>query len=120
MALESINLSHIGDVQQVNVNITDDSITTLVEEEYGQRIFVYRLVISSNLAAKFTLRSGNTNDIFSMHGGARWGHGEYSESRLPLYSTNDGEALTIQQLTQDTIDANVYIQYAYVTSINEE
>lgn len=109
MALEDINLSFLGEVKQAHVPITDNSVVTLVEYEVDSRIWVWRLEISSNIAAKFTVRSGS-NIIFEMHAGQKWGHVGMSEARSPRYVTNEGESLTIQA-SEGSLDANVYLQY---------
>jgi hypothetical protein len=109
MSLEDIELSNLGPVHQANVPITDGSVVTLVDYEVGQRIWVMRFEISSNVASKFSIRSGN-NKIFDMHAGQKWGHVNPSETRAPRYVTNAGEPLTIQS-SQSSVDANVYIQW---------
>ena len=109
MALDDISLSFLGLIHQVNVPIVDNSVVTLIDGEVDNRAWVWRLEISSNVAAKFIIRSGS-NTIFEMHSGQKWGHVHTSEARSPRYVTNEGEPLTIQS-DQASIDANVYIQY---------
>ena len=109
MALEDINLSYLGLVKQQNVNLSNNSVVTLVEGDPDQRIWVWRFDISSDLASKFIIRSGD-NVIFEMHGGQKWGSLEPSESRAPRLLTNEGEDLTIQAIAT-SLYANVYMQW---------
>ena len=109
MVLDNINLSYLGLIQQAHISIPDNSLITLVDYEPGFRICVWRFEISSNLASKFTVRSGS-NIIFEMHAGQNWGNVNSADSRLPRYISNEDERLTIQSSVA-SLDANVYIQY---------
>jgi hypothetical protein len=107
MVLEDINLS-IGVVKQVCVPIRDNSVVTLVQGEVGSRIWIRRIELSSDITAKFTIRSGS-NIIFEKHYG-QIGVQVNPWTGSPCFVANEGESLTIQS-SKTSLDANVYLQY---------
>jgi hypothetical protein len=109
MPFEDIELSGVGPVHHARIPITDGSVVTLVEGEENLRVWIWRMEISSNVASKFTLRSGN-KPIFDMHAGQKWGHVDGSEARSPRYVTDVGDSFTVQS-SQSSVDANVYLQW---------
>jgi len=111
MALTGVGHSMMRDISQKRVAITDNSLVTLVAAVADSKIKVFAFFMSSASATKFTLRSGN-NAIFDIHATDTWGVlALNSLSNIPLFATNEGEVLTIQQTDEDLIDANVYLQY---------
>jgi len=116
MALDNITESFMRTVSHKRVPLTDDEVYTLVTGVVGSRIRVLKVKISSDTAAKFTLRSSD-NIMFDLHGGANWGLIECgnAQDKVPEYICNEGETLTIQpsgaNIDSSGIDANIYFHY---------
>ena len=114
-ALENITSPMRKTLSQANVNVTDNMITQLIPAVAGTRIKVVRLEIGSDTAAKFNLRSGNSDDIVAIHLPQDTGHYESAPDGEGKYICNSGEALTIQS-DAAALDANVYVRYYYDSS----
>jgi phenylalanyl-tRNA synthetase beta subunit len=111
-ALESIKSLLKRTLSQANVKVTNNMITTVIAAVAGSRIRVRRFEIGTDTAAKFSLRSGNVDDIIDIHLTEDDFHSSNVADEVGLYVGNVGEALTIQSSVA-SLDANVYVQYWY-------
>lgn len=111
-ALATISTLLKKPLYHANIKVTNNLITTVVAAVAGSRIRVRRLEIGSNTAGKFSLRSGNVNDIIDIFLAQNNSHFDGVTDELGKYIANEGEALTIQS-NQASLDANVYVQYWY-------
>lgn len=81
---------------------------TLVGAVEGKRVKVFRWILSSDTAMRFSLCSGKQG-IFDFYGLEHFGIPLTSDMDSPIFVTNVGEELIL--FASETGNANVYVQY---------
>ena len=109
MALTDIAEDLQKTYKQLQLDITDNVLKTLVAGVGGQRVKVMSIMISTDTTGEFALRSASEM-IFNFHIAGNGGPIHFNAVKDPLFYTNPGQALTIQG-DQAAPDANVYIKY---------
>lgn len=111
MALKILKMGAFGDYLQKDQAIISDSLVTLVSAVVGKSIKVFVFELSSNASGLFWLKSGsNTFRTIAISANGNFAV-EAIDRHLPRYTTNLGEALTIQASDAFASKADAFVMY---------
>lgn len=101
------------ELTQNNVDITDKTDNTLVADSTGKIAKIFKLILTSDGGAKFSIRSGSQKvaDIY-VRSDTTFEDSNY-DFRWPVFQGNLGSDLRVDQSDLSSLTANAYIQYRY-------